>query len=81
MGNTWGILRGIFMEYLEGYCGIPREYSGNTLGNTWGILRGIFKEYLEGYCRIPREYSRLWVILGEYMGNTWGILGEYLGNT
>ena len=58
------MLRGILKEYLEEYCGIPREYSGYTLGNTWGILRGILKEYLEEYCGIPREYS------GNTLGNT-----------
>ena len=50
---------------MEGYYGIPRAYSGNTLGNTWGILG----EYL----------GNKWGILGQYLGNTWAILGQYLG--
>ena len=47
---------------MEGYYGIPRAYSGNTLGNTWGIIG----QYL----------GNTWAMLGQYLGNTWAILGQ-----
>ena len=63
---------------MEGYYGIPRAYSGNTLGNTWGILG----EYLGNKWGILGEYlGNTWAILGQYLGNAWAILGQYLGNT